>query len=383
MDKLAKFETMLGQAIDRFEEQGSELKSLREAVEETVKGLKLLKAQYAFGANDPRFDVGFNDPEQAKEFIDFTKAAFTKDTAALTELYNAKDMTVGTDSEGGYLVPDDWRAVLIRLVEVYGVARQFATVIPQNRSEMVMPKLTTGVAVYWIDEAASITSTQPVFGELRMLAKKMAAIVPITSELLEDSAIGIANLLATLFAEAVAQEEDRVVLAGDVAGASDPFDGVLFESGVNEITMAAGSTDFADVTADHLADMSAQITAAASAGARWFLHRTIFNIVRKLKDSQGNYIYQAPAGNQPGTIWTYPYTLTDVMPALAATAVDTPFLAFGNLRHHYIGDRRQMTMAQSIHANFANDRTLLRMTHRISSAVAIPAAFCRLRTAAA
>jgi HK97 family phage major capsid protein len=254
-----------------------------------------------------------------------------------------------------------------------------------------MPKLTSGVQVYWIGEGNTITNTQPAFGELKMVAKKMAALVPITSELLADTAIAIANLLMTLFAQAIAKEEDRVVFSGNVSGAGDPFNGIMFDPDVNASVMASGATGFTDLDGDFLADVVASVSPATSGGARWYMHRTVFNVVRKLhsltydgssKSSDGGYIYSQPQGTDPGTIWGYPYTLVETMPSITDSAVSTPFIVFGNLMHYYIADRQQMSVARSEHVGFAQDKIYLRVIQREAMAAAVPEAFTVVKTAA-
>lgn len=357
-------------ALGKFESQEGEVKALKDLVE----GLQRtwLETQERLAGPD---DLGFTSIGEAKDFMEYARCIFTADPAA-------KDLSEGIDPDGGFLVPGEFRPTLVRLVESFGIIRPMATVIPMNRQELTLPKLTTGVLVFWVDEGKTIPSTQPKFGEVRLVAKKLAALVPVTSELLEDSTIAIANLLATLFAEAIAEEEDRVALTADPTSVpGDPFMGVLHNPDVVTVTQAAGDTAFGDLDADYMADMTASLTASALAGARWFMHRTIFNTIRKLKTVDGAYIFQMPAGSQPGTIWELPYTLTDVMPSVTESGADFPYVILGNMRHLYIGDRRQMSMAQSQHVGFAADKIFLRVLQRQAMEVAVGNAFAVLRNA--
>lgn len=377
-----EFKTLLNEAIDQFKSQGTEIETLKGTVETLTKAVTLMKAQTPQSPKTPSVRLqdryGFQDEDEAKRFCQFANACFLENRETL------KELSTDSDPDGGFTIPEEFRPTLIRLIEVFGLARRLATVIPMSRDELVMPKLTEHVVVYWIGEGKTIPSTSAQFGEMRMVAKKLAALLPITSELLEDSSLAIANLVATLFAEKIAEEEDRVVFTGDRVNAGDPFEGVLHDANVVSIVLPSGSTNFADLTGDDMADATAALTSAASNGARWYMHRTIFNVVRKLKSSSGSeeYIFQQPAGTQPGSIWTYPYDLTDVMPSISQSAVDTPFVILGNLRHYYIGDRKAMTMARSEHVGFAQDKIFLRVLQRIAMAMAIPGAFSVIRTAA-
>jgi len=322
---------------------------------------------------------GFTNASEAKTFVDVCRSIFLKDDASL------KDMTEGVDSEGGFLVPLEVRNTLLMMLNTYGVARPRCTVIPVARDELMMPRLVDGVQVFWIGEGQAITQTQPTFDEFRMVVKKLAALVPITSELLSDSVIPIANLLATLFANAIAKEEDRVIFRGSVVG-GDPFNGVLYDPNVTNFVMPAGATGFGSLTADMLADVTSSLIPAASDGAAFFMHRTVLNVIRKLKYSgNGEYIYEQMDGapGTPGTLWGYPVVLAENMPTINDSAANKPFMFFGNMKHYYIGDRMNLSVARSEHYGFANDKVFLRVIQRESLAAAFPDAFIAIKTAAA
>lgn len=357
-------------AQEKFAGHDELIKGLQDNLDALERKVLAIAAQ-GKGGDEP---LGFADEKVAKDFVTFARSVLLRDAAA-------KDMSEGVDADGGYLVPEEFQATLIRLMEVYGTIRKGATVVPMSRLEMNIPRLTSGVTVYWPDEGATIPNSTPQFGNLKMVAKKMAALVKVSSELMEDSSLAVANLIATLIAEAMAKEEDRVGFAGN-SGGGDPFDGILYDSDVGALTMAGGETNFGNLNADYLADMIASLPSAASDGAKFYMHRTIFNVVRKLKDSTNNYIYAPPGGGQPGTVWGYPYELTDVLPSISDSAANTPFVVFGNLRHFYLGDRKKMSFAQSQHVGFAEDQVYLRAIERVSLNVGLPTAFVVLKTAA-
>lgn len=376
----AKEWTEFKKAIEDWMAKQGEKDSVIKEISDKIKKLEenyLALLPSAMGKSVPIIPgVFWRDEKQASDWVTMLKHVYRKENEIV------KTMTEGTDSEGGFLVPTEFRATLIRLIEAFGLVRRKATVIPMTREEMHIPKLASGITVYWPGEAGSITPSQPVFDRVTLTAKKMAALVPVSGELLEDSAIPIANLLITLFAESMAQEEDRVGLLGNTGG-GDPFMGVINDASIGNLVMGAGDVGFDNLTADYLLDMTAQVATSALNGSGYMLNRTVLDKVRKLKDTSDNYIFQAPTASAPGTIWGYPYDLTDTMPSMAASAVSTPFVIFGNMRHFYFGDRRQVTIAQSIHLGFAEDLTYLRATERMAQSVAIGTAFVKLTTAAA
>ena len=370
------FASSVKESIALFKNQDGVVKALQDRVNELER--RVLESVKCEALETTHGAVGFTNAKHAKDFVGLVRSVFNKDDAAII---SNKDLVEGRDPDGGYLVQPEYRNTLMSLIEQYGIARQFCTVVPMSTTELIMPKLTGGVSVYWIGEGQTITSTQPTFGEFRMTVKKLAALVPMTSELLNDASIAIANLLATLFAQALAKEEDRVVFVGNTAN-NDPFNGVLHDAGVGTYTLASGHEKFTEVTADELADVTSG-RALYTQGARWFMHRTIFNVVRQLKDGDGMYVWGNPTGSSDqGLIWGYPYTLVENMPSVTDTAVSTPFMFFGNLQHYYIGDRQQMTLARSEHVGFAADKIYLRVLQREGMAYALPETGIAIKTAA-
>jgi HK97 family phage major capsid protein len=245
-----------------------------------------------------------------------------------------------------------------------------------------LASLVSGITTYWPGESQAITESDPVFGQPVLEAKKLAAMTHSSTELDEDSGIALAELLMQLFAEAIADEEDRVILRGSVS-AGDPFNGVLFTSGVNQTTMGTGLDAFADVGFNDISSLIDSISTKASRGARYFLHRTVLGLLRQVRDLNHNYIWSPPSGGDPATIWGYPYTLSDQMPSTTDSAATTNFLAFGDPNHVFLGDRRRLTLSISDDVAFATDERYFKVTERIAVlSPAIPAAFGRLRTAA-
>jgi HK97 family phage major capsid protein len=314
--------------------------------------------------------VSFDDKKEAKAFLGW-----------VSDLAEGKTLTEGVPADGGYLVPDQFRPELLRLIEEYGFARRYTTKIPMSGVSLTMPSLASGVTTYWVDEATAITESQPSFGQVTMTVKKLAALVPVSSELLADSSIAMANLIIQLIAEATAAEEDRVCFTGSTA-ATDPFDGILYTPGVANVSLDAGEVNFADLDADDFLTLTDAIPRSARRGAMFFLNREVLNVVKKLKDSTGNYIVQNPVGSAFGQIWGYPYVDLDVMPSLADSGADKPFLIFGNPRYMYMPDRQQINFARSVHYAFNMDVTYIRATERIGFKCGLPQAFAVLNTAA-
>lgn len=288
------------------------------------------------------------------------------------------------DAQAGLLIPEELMTEVLRIAETqYGLARRDMFYLPFSGpgNSRKIPALGTSVNVFWTDEMESKKSTQPKFSIVEQTLKKLAAICPFSEEILEDSAIDIEGLLAKLFAEAVSKEEDLQFFAGT----GSPWTGVLNNGDVNQVNQVLGVVG---LTADDLLDMQDATPSGALNGAKYYLHRTVLSVVRKLKDDQGNYIFQNPGGGLPGTIWNFPYELSDAFPAVSEIEDGDPYILFGNLKQGCIfGDKQQLrvklldqatiedTDSPGTSLNLAQrDMLALRIVERVGYVVALPKA---------
>ena len=367
-----------------------------EKLEEKMKELGIT-AEMAKAGKLPAAFLGV-DPDEAEKMgkgektAKFIKAVFHKDMDALRAM---KALSEGSDSAGGFLVPMEFRSEVYRIANDYGLARKLCTRIPMKRDVLNMPTLTTSVSVYWPGEGAAGTESNPVFGRTRLEAKTLVGLTVLSNELLEDADTDIVNMLAEIFAEAMAGEEDNQLFNGT----GSPFTGLLVNTSVNVVTMATGQDTFAETLADDLRDLISQIKAIALPGAGYFMHRATWGSMQKIKQNSSHVVSlsnpiispASAAGINPnllpvGTIWGYPVFLSDQI--VSTTAVSTKFIVFGNLKYAWFGDRSQMTLkisdSATVNGNnvFAENESAVRFTERVAIAVGLPTAFAALKTAA-
>jgi HK97 family phage major capsid protein len=329
-----------------------------------------------------------------KETRNFMKALFMNDHQSL------KDVSGLSQSAGGYLIPEELRSEVLRIAEdQYGLARREFRYLPFTGpgNSRKIPTLASSVSVAWTDEAGEKQSTAPTFSVVEQVLKKLAAIVPMTDEIIEDSTINLTALVAELFAEAVAKEEDLQFFNGD----GTVWTGILNNGNVNVVNTA--TTDPADVSAENLLAMVDAQPSGALNGSKFYMHRTIFSKIRSLRedsvsagDGAGGYLVSSPTATAPASIWGYPIELTDAFPAVSVTGNDAPFVLFGNLRVAAIfGDKQQLRVKlldQATVNNSANNGTLnlaqqdmmaVRIVERVGYVLALPTACTVLKTVAA
>lgn len=312
-----------------------------------------------------------------------------------------------TDSSGtpfsGYITDDFLSAEIRHLQTEYGVAaREFTSVSFMQRSYSAN-NLATDVSVFWVDEAGSISSTQAVLGQEKLELKKLAAIVTLTRELLQEQEIDFISFLGSRVAEGFAKAEDEAFFIGDGTSTYGSFTGLLENTNVNEVTMDSGDGSFNDISVEYLREMQDETPQGALANAKYYMHRHILNKVRNLRedsvtagDQAGAFIYKAPSGGDPANIDGYPIVLVEAMPGNTDDAVDTSFVLFGDLRKAtirgvrggIIADRSNSAVVRNVADNadintFTTDREAVRWISQVGYIAIIPTAVTRLTTAAA
>lgn len=372
--------------------------SAKDAVESKAKELGLEKSnKFAIkGSVDGLTEKEIKSLEGKQKSALFIKAAFKKDLETLKSL---KAMNEGTDSAGGFIVPEEFAAEVNRVVEDFGLVAKLARKFPMKSDTLNVPRLSATVSVTYPGEATAGTASQPTFERVQLIAKTCVGITPMSNELLEDAEVSVVDLLTELFAEAIAGKLDEQGLAGT----GSPFTGILVDSNVTVVTPGNGggeSTFTGAATPDRCRDLIAQIKPWALQGAAFIMHRTVWSIIQQKKASSGgdyfisaiNPVVTGAAQTQgypnamAGTLWGYPVYLSDKMPT--TTAVSTKFIIFGSLRHLYVGTRKEMTVSISQDGTvggvslFETNQSAVRVTTRHAVAVGLPTAFAVLKTAA-
>jgi len=285
-----------------------------------------------------------------------------------------------TGSEGGYLVPTEYSNQIIMLESQEAIIRRIGRLFPMSTLVRYLPKQLTDVSVYWIEEGAEKTETNPTFTRITQTAKKMAAIVKLTDELLEDESVGVDKMIQQLIADAMADEEDRLAFVGDVSGLSDPFNGVAYAAGVNSVTTAG-----ANVAGDDIIDLIMSLNAKYRKGATLVTSTDGLKLIMKLKDKNDQYLWAPPTANAPKAIWGYPYEISDEIASTYGTGTQT-YILFGNWKKHFfVSDKGGLEVKSSISATdvgsasaFMEDETWFRFKKRISLDVALSVAFSKM-----
>lgn len=270
-----------------------------------------------------------NDPE----YTDAFRAHFRKGDvqAALNK---------GKSDEGGYLAPVEWdRTITDKLIEVSPM-RQIATVQPISTAGFKKLYNLRGTASGWVGEAAARTETgTPSFGELTFTPGEIYANPAATQQMLDDAEVNLEQWLANEVETEFSYQEGLAFISGN--GTNKPYGFLTFVTGQANAAAhplgAIAKVDAASATAldaDELLDLVYALPTAFTGNARWVMNRSTQGLVRKLKDGEGNYLWQPSyVAGQPATIAGYPVTEMPGMPDVEADALP---IAFGDFQRGYL-----------------------------------------------
>lgn len=318
----------------------------------------------------------------------FLKALRNNDMATvqtISDMAAVKDLSEGTNSAGGYLVPSVLSNRIYEIILAQGIARREMTVVPMTSKTMDLSTLATRPTIYYVAEGAAITQSDPAFGRKTLTTQKMAGITAMSNEVFEDANINLVPYIIQKFAEAFTHEEDKAFFNTSSSGG---ITGILEDTGVNIVTMASTKTAFSDVSYANLVDVIYSLDVSQRAGAQWCMSSDILAYISKLVDDNNNPLWMMTREGQPSRLLGYPVIENDQMPGTADSAVSTSFIAFGNYKNYIIGDRRAVdakvlkegTVGST---NLAEkDSTGVVITQRVCGIAPTPLSFAKLRTAA-
>lgn len=246
------------------------------------------------------------------------------------EVQNA--LSIGTDSEGGYLVPDEYEKKLVEALQDEVFFRSLATVIRTSSGDRKIPIVTSRGEAAWIDEGGQFPESEDSFGQTSIGAYKLATMIKVSDELLNDSVFNIEAYISKEFGRRIGAKEEEAFFIGD--GSGKPT-GLFHTTGGADTGVTATSTS---ITFDDVMDLYYSLRAPYRNKATWLLNDSTVKAIRKLKDGNGNYIWQPSVKEgEPDRILNRPYRTSIYVPELAA---GNRVMAFGDYSYYWIADRQ-------------------------------------------
>lgn len=244
----------------------------------------------------------------------------------------------GNDSSGGYLVPDEYDARLIQGLTDENILRKLGTVIKTSGQHKINIAGTKPAAA-WVDEGEPLSFGDATFNQINLDAHKLHVAVKVTEELLYDNAFGLENYLIDQFAKALANAEEDAFLNGN--GEGKPL-GIFASTGGGEVAVTTASSTA--ITYDEIVNLVYSLKRPYRKNAKFILNDQTIATLRKLKDGNGQYIWQpALQAGEPDRLLGYEVLTSAYVPTIAAGA---PVIAFGDFSYYNIGDRGVRSFAE-------------------------------------
>ncbi len=278
------------------------------------------------------------------------------------------------DASGGFLVPETWEAGIRDDLRTLSPIRSRSTVIQVSSDDYRYLKNLRGLQTGWVGETDARPETAtPTLSETKVPMGEIYANPAASQRALDDSAFGLEAWLNQNISEEFAIEENKAFVTGN--GVNKP-QGILTTAGLPTVASGAAA---AVTNPDVIVDMIYKMTAAYRTGAAFYSNGATTAGLRKLKDGQGNYIWQPGlVAGTPATLGGYEQVELEDMPAVAAGAFP---LFFANLKQGYmIADRIGIRTLRDpyTHKPFVH----FYATKRVGGMVQDPKAFVLLKVAA-
>ncbi len=260
--------------------------------------------------------------------------------------FDKKSLSTGTDSDGGYLIPQIIRNSIQQNIDGLSPVRKLSSVMQISSSSVDILLHRKNLDVGWSAENDARDETDtPELRKKVIPAHEIYAKPKATQKLLDDAAINVEEWIAMEIACKMAETENHAFLHGD--GNNKPKGILRYDTVENaewgKFASVAYDADH-DNLADKLIDMYAKIKTEYLHNANWLMSRSTLAQIRKLQDNDGRYLWQPSVGaGNPSTILGYNVEICDDMPSLESS--DNLAIVFGNFAKSYqIVDRQGMNV---------------------------------------
>ena len=346
-----------------FESYTNEIKRMerKDAIEaELNKPVSIPLTAIPMVAKDEEENVGRKSKAYKKSFWNAMRAK-----AVRPDVMNA--LQIGSDTEGGYLVPDEYEKTLVESLEEENLFRKIAKVITTSSGDRKIPVVATKGTASWVDEEGTINESDDAFSQVSIGAYKLGTLIKVSEELLNDSVFNLESYISKEFARRIGNKEEDAFFNGD--GVGKPI-GIFNATGGAEVGVTAASSTA--ITADELIDLFYSLKAPYRKKAVWVLNDATIKAIRKLKDNNGNYFWQpALTANTPDTILGRPVFTSSYVPTIAAGAKT---IAFGDFSYYWVADRQSRSFKRLNELYAATGQVGFVATQRVDGKLILPEA---------
>ena len=281
------------------------------------------------------------------------------------EIRNA--LQVGELSEGGYTVPDEFDKQLIEGLEDENIMRGLVHIIRTGSGEHKIPIVASHGTGSWVEEEQQIPESDDAFSQVTLTAHKFATMIRISRELLNDSAFDLAAYISHEFVRRAGAAEEQAILTGD--DSHKPI-GLLHDTLGAQVGVTTASATA--ITADELIDMQHSLKSGYRRKAVWIMNDATISAIRKLKDGQGQYIWQPGIKEgAPDMLFNQRVLMSNYMPLIAT---GNKVILYGDFSYYWLAEREGRTLERLNELYAVTDQVGFKMTERLDGRLILPEA---------
>jgi HK97 family phage major capsid protein len=357
---------------EAYEKMEADIKEMTKTIDRLEKQVELDK-KFALPTSSPLTGKPRTAVPGAEEKKGTATDAYKKAmlTALRTNFHKVEDvLQEGIDESGGYLVPDELDGRLVDVLKEENIMRGLGhplTTSGQHKINLVASK----PAALWIEEGGALTFGDAAFDQKFLDAHKLHVAIKVTEELLYDNAFQLEKWIIEEFGKALANAEEDAFLNGDGNGKPNG----LFKDAQTGVTINS-----VDITADDVIDLVYSLKRPYRKNASFITNDGTLGVLRKLKDDNGNYLWQPSLqAGQPDTLLGYSIHTSQFAPVLAAGNVA---MAFGDYNYYNIGDRGRRAFQELKELFAGNGMVGFVMKERVDGLLILPEAVQLLKVSA-
>lgn len=269
-----------------------------------------------------------------------------------------KAMAMTSSVGGGFLIPEVYSDQIIEMLYPKTVIVELgAQQIPLTNGNLNLPRMTAGTRATWGGEGRKIAATAPKFGNIRMSAKRLEAIVPQSRELLL-----MTNYSAdALFANDLLRRMQLGLDYGGLYGTGSEFQplGIANNKEVENIDATKlNNTELADANGKITADFPVYVSSQAlnknidTLKTGWAMNSLLEGVFKSMKTQTGEYIYRDEMMSE-GKLCGMPYRVSNQIPVDKNGRTD---LFFGNWSDLLIGDQMGLETYTTLDGTWTDDQ---------------------------
>lgn len=333
------------------------------------------------------FSYNGEPTKPAKGLIDLIKAVIYDDRATLKAMgaewteydskYSDGEKVLGdqTGAQGGFLVPDQFLAQIIKVDPEQEIVWPRADKVAMANRTLQVPGLSTagstpgqtnmipGMVGFWTETGTLKSEVEMEFTQIDLVAHEYSGWIPIKDALIQDSPLSVESIVRNTMRDAVRFYRDEAFLDG--TGAGQP-QGVVDAPGTLAIARETAGT----ITYLDLVRMKQGLLPSSWNSAMWIFHISAYETLRTLQDPEGHYIWVDNARDgEPPRLLGFPWMFTEKTPRLGLRGD----VILADWKWYLIGNKQELSIASSEHVRFLYNQLVLKFVMRVDGQEKLPA----------